>query len=270
MTSITVNSILRVAYCSLQNHIVKRCPLTRSSRLTISTKSTAIDSVFALKSACKTYSTRCCPFMHQNDGDTAAASQSSSTSTATKLSSSSSSSLARKPSSRSPSSSSSPLIPSCSPLPLVKSVAANMSTDAAAARCPFALGRPLDASALADAASSAYRSTRNNRAAEVAQTVVRSYHELPTPKGFRIFGTSLNLIRRGGAAFLHEYCDSLHKQLGPIYRERLGPQECVFIADPQMVRRLYQNEGKHPRHLVPESWLIYNEIKGIERGLFFM
>ena len=74
----------------------------------------------------------------------------------------------------------------------------------------------------------------------------------------------------GGAPFLHKYCDHLHKQLGPIYKEKLGPTECIFLADPNMIRQVYQNEGKYPKHLVPEAWLIFNQVKGIKRGLFFM
>ncbi|XP_015783494.1 cytochrome P450 315a1, mitochondrial [Tetranychus urticae] len=96
------------------------------------------------------------------------------------------------------------------------------------------------------------------------------FEEMPTPKSYPVVGTTLTLMAFGGAAHLHEYCDSRHKELGPIYREKLGPTECVFIADSSMVQKVYSNEGRFPNHMVPEAWTIYNEITGVKRGLFFM
>nr|QFU80946.1 cyp315a1 [Eotetranychus kankitus] len=102
------------------------------------------------------------------------------------------------------------------------------------------------------------------------QQSVKPFDELPTPKSYPIVGTTLTLMAFGGAAHLHEYCDSRHKELGPIYREKLGPTDCVFIADSSMAQKVYSNEGRFPNHLVPEAWTIYNEMTGIKRGLFFM
>lgn len=98
----------------------------------------------------------------------------------------------------------------------------------------------------------------------------KSFESIPTFNGWRISGISLKFICCGGAAYLHEYCDSLHKKLGTIYREKIGPLDAVFVSDPKMICKVYQNEGKYPNHFVPEAWTIYNEVKGIKRGLFFM
>ncbi|XP_076334685.1 cytochrome P450 315a1, mitochondrial-like [Tachypleus tridentatus] len=98
----------------------------------------------------------------------------------------------------------------------------------------------------------------------------KPYEAIPSPKGLPLMGTTLELLSSGGAPKIHEYCDRRHKELGRIYREKLGSIEAVFVADSELIQSVYQNEGRYPMHLVPEPWLIYNETKGIQRGLFFM
>ena len=58
--------------------------------------------------------------------------------------------------------------------------------------------------------------------------------------------------------------------IGPIYREQLGPVEGVFIADDSLIKEVFSQEDANPKHLIPEPWLIYNEIKKVQRGLFFL
>lgn len=96
------------------------------------------------------------------------------------------------------------------------------------------------------------------------------FSALPRPKGLPVLGTALDVLRAGGATKIHEYCDRRHRELGPIYRETLGSVDAVFVADSALIQKVYTNEGKFPMHMVPEAWLIYNEVKGIQRGLFFM
>lgn len=71
---------------------------------------------------------------------------------------------------------------------------------------------------------------------------------------------------------LHEYADSRHKQLGPIYCEKLGGNaELVFVSDPMLIRKLLLNlEGKYPIHILPDPWVLYEKLYGSKRGLFFM
>ena len=42
---------------------------------------------------------------------------------------------------------------------------------------------------------------------------------LPVPK---FLGTSLAVMKFGGAPRIHEYCASRHKELGPVYKEKSG------------------------------------------------
>ncbi|OQR72646.1 cytochrome P450 315a1, partial [Tropilaelaps mercedesae] len=99
---------------------------------------------------------------------------------------------------------------------------------------------------------------------------VRPYDAMPTPRALPIVGTTLDVARFGGATRIHEYCDHRHKQLGPIYREKLGTVEAVFVADSALIQQVYANEGRYPQHMVPEAWTIYNQKKNIKRGLFFI
>lgn len=71
---------------------------------------------------------------------------------------------------------------------------------------------------------------------------------------------------------LHEYIDQRHKKLGSIFKEQLdGKTDLVFISDPAIIKTLFLNhEGKHPMHILPEPWVLYEKLKGSRRGLFFM
>ncbi|CAH2096099.1 unnamed protein product [Euphydryas editha] len=96
--------------------------------------------------------------------------------------------------------------------------------------------------------------------------------DIPRPKSLPIIGTKLDLIIGGSGKKLHEYIDNRHKQLGPIFAERLsGSTELVFISDPVLIKSLFMNlEGKYPIHLLPDPWTLYEKIYGSQRGLFFM
>jgi ecdysteroid 2-hydroxylase len=75
----------------------------------------------------------------------------------------------------------------------------------------------------------------------------------------------------GGAQRLHEYVDRRHRELGPVYREQIGPVRGVFINSPDEFRRIFLRlEGSTPRHFLPEAWMLYNEIRSQRRGLLFM
>ncbi|GAB6030307.1 hypothetical protein CHUAL_005980 [Chamberlinius hualienensis] len=100
--------------------------------------------------------------------------------------------------------------------------------------------------------------------------VVKSYSEIPSPRGLPLIGTQLDLLWSGSVSRLHLYCHKRHQELGPIYTEKLGVIEAVFVGDSQLIHHIYRNEGKYPRHLVPEAWIIYNQITNNKRGLFFM
>nr|UYC47530.1 cytochrome P450 enzyme [Schistocerca gregaria] len=92
----------------------------------------------------------------------------------------------------------------------------------------------------------------------------------PSPRGLPLLGTTLDLLAAGAAPRLHRYVDRRHRELGPVFRESIGPVDAVFVADANEMRRVFSVEGRYPAHIVPESWLLYNEVYGYKRGLFFM
>ncbi|KAG7208926.1 hypothetical protein KM043_015105 [Ampulex compressa] len=105
-----------------------------------------------------------------------------------------------------------------------------------------------------------------------ATTTVTSavLQEMPEPRGLPVFGTLLSLAASGGAKHLHEYVEKRHKELGPVYRERIGPVKAVFVNSPCEFRRIFRLEGPTPKHFLPDAWVLYNELRNRRRGVLFM
>ncbi|XP_060518798.1 cytochrome P450 315a1, mitochondrial isoform X2 [Cylas formicarius] len=96
--------------------------------------------------------------------------------------------------------------------------------------------------------------------------------DVPSPKKLPLIGKWVNLplVLAGSMPKLHWYIDKRHKQLGPIFKDQIGPVNCVFVSDPEGIRSVFAQEGKYPIHILPEAWLTYNRIYNIKRGIFFM
>ncbi|XP_076626534.1 cytochrome P450 family protein sad isoform X1 [Colletes latitarsis] len=94
--------------------------------------------------------------------------------------------------------------------------------------------------------------------------------EAPKPRGLPVIGTLFSFLFSGGVKQQHEYVNRRHKELGPVYRERIGPVSAVFVNSPHEFHRIFRLEGSAPKHFLPEAWTLYNEIRKCRRGLFFM
>lgn len=110
-------------------------------------------------------------------------------------------------------------------------------------------------------------STRLSTTEVKEQNVINKFSDIPTEKG--LLPAFVRLLLDGGPGYLHEHCDRLHRKLGPIFRNKLGSKELVFLADSKLMQYVMAHEGQHPHHTVPEAWLYYNQIKNLQRGLFF-
>lgn len=99
---------------------------------------------------------------------------------------------------------------------------------------------------------------------------VRFKSDVPAPRWFPVVGSTLSLLAAGGAPKLHLYVHRRHAELGPIFRDKIGSLNAVFVADPEMYRAVFAQEGKHPAHFLPEAWNVYNQMSGKSRGLLFM
>lgn len=113
-------------------------------------------------------------------------------------------------------------------------------------------------------------SAKHNKAPEPVASAARSFDQIPAPKSLPVIGTTLSLIAAGGAPKLHLYINKRHRELGTIFRDKIGPISAVFVSDPEYMRTMFNLEGKHPKHVLPEGWVVYNKIRGYKRGLFFM
>uniref|UniRef100_A0A8D9AZY4 Cytochrome P450 315a1, mitochondrial n=1 Tax=Cacopsylla melanoneura TaxID=428564 RepID=A0A8D9AZY4_9HEMI len=93
---------------------------------------------------------------------------------------------------------------------------------------------------------------------------------IPSPKSLPLVGTLFSLLKEGGGAQLHKYVERRHQELGPIYKESIGPVEAYFVKNPNDMRQVFAAEGMYPVHVLPECWMKYNSLYGCNRGLYFM
>lgn len=97
-----------------------------------------------------------------------------------------------------------------------------------------------------------------------------SKQDIPIVKGLPVIGTIFSVLAAGGGRKLHEYIDKRHQQYGSVFREKLGSVDAIWISDPLDMKLLFAQEGKCPKHILPEAWLLYINTYGQKRGLYFM
>lgn len=93
---------------------------------------------------------------------------------------------------------------------------------------------------------------------------------IPSVKGLPLIGTAFSIMAAGGGRKLHEYIDKRHQQYGPVFREKLGSVDAIWICNPLDMKLLFAQEGKFPQHILPDAWLLYNNTFGQQRGVYFM
>ncbi|KAJ8934195.1 hypothetical protein NQ314_013512 [Rhamnusium bicolor] len=106
------------------------------------------------------------------------------------------------------------------------------------------------------------------RAVFAQEAAVLNFEDIPSPRGLPFVGSTFTLLASGEQ--LHEYLDKRHKELGPIFKDKIGPLSAVFLSDPDEMRAVFAQEGKYPLHMHPDPWLIYNKKRNYTRGLIFM
>lgn len=143
-----------------------------------------------------------------------------------------------------------------------------MSIPSARVVCPFT--STLVAKAVSRPVCPSFITPRQTDVPRTTKKSIMPFESIPAAKGLPIFGTSLDLIKFGGASQLHNFCDQRHKVLGNVFREKMGNLDCVFVADASLMQYIYSSEGQYPVHAVPEPWTIFNQQRGVQRGLFFM
>ncbi|XP_012603699.1 cholesterol side-chain cleavage enzyme, mitochondrial isoform X2 [Microcebus murinus] len=86
----------------------------------------------------------------------------------------------------------------------------------------------------------------------------RPYNEIPSP-GDNGWLNLYRFWRETGTNKIHHHHLQNFQKYGPIFREKLGTVESVYIIDPEDVAVLFNSEGPNPeRYLIP-PWVTYHQ-----------
>ncbi|XP_059489347.1 probable cytochrome P450 49a1 [Neocloeon triangulifer] len=79
-------------------------------------------------------------------------------------------------------------------------------------------------------------------------TTAKPYSSLPTPKSWPLIGNAHLFGKKGPYTFerLTEAVNSLAKELGPVFKLKLGSTEMVISIDPEDSKKMFQAEGVRP------------------------
>ncbi|XP_020850309.1 LOW QUALITY PROTEIN: cholesterol side-chain cleavage enzyme, mitochondrial [Phascolarctos cinereus] len=96
----------------------------------------------------------------------------------------------------------------------------------------------------------------------------RPYNEIPS-KGSNGWMNLLQFWMENGLHNLHVRTLQSFQQLGPIYREKLGNTESVFIINPADAACLFGAEGPYPERYVISPWSAYHTFMKKPIGVLF-
>ncbi|EQC37282.1 hypothetical protein SDRG_05506 [Saprolegnia diclina VS20] len=105
---------------------------------------------------------------------------------------------------------------------------------------------------------------RQSAGRRAKSTAARAWDDIPTAPeyGFGPFKSSgLYFIRNNGLRVTYERFQTLHRELGPIFKLRFAPftPYLVSVADPEATALVCRTEGAMPqRHLFP-AWTLYRQ-----------
>ncbi|XP_046574216.1 1,25-dihydroxyvitamin D(3) 24-hydroxylase, mitochondrial-like [Haliotis rubra] len=90
--------------------------------------------------------------------------------------------------------------------------------------------------------------------------------QIPGPKGLSMISSTFQSATNAAAS--HKWIQGRHEEFGPIFRERMGVMDLVFISDADAVEQLLRQDGKYPERLQIHHWLDYRKRHEIPTGLF--
>ncbi|XP_030634457.1 1,25-dihydroxyvitamin D(3) 24-hydroxylase, mitochondrial [Chanos chanos] len=106
-------------------------------------------------------------------------------------------------------------------------------------------------------------------AAEIAPCG-HNLNSIPGPTNWPIFGSLVELLRKGGLRRQHEALIDYHKKFGKIFRMKLGSFESVHIGAPCLLEALYRKEGNYPQRLEIKPWKAYRDMRDEAYGLLIL
>ncbi|XP_023142738.1 1,25-dihydroxyvitamin D(3) 24-hydroxylase, mitochondrial [Amphiprion ocellaris] len=103
-----------------------------------------------------------------------------------------------------------------------------------------------------------------------AASRAHSLDAMPGPTNFPVFGSLVELLRKGGLRRQHEALIDYHKKFGKIFRMKLGSFESVHIGAPCLLEALYRKEGNYPQRLEIKPWKAYRDLRDEAYGLLIL
>ncbi|XP_035883874.1 cholesterol side-chain cleavage enzyme, mitochondrial isoform X3 [Phyllostomus discolor] len=94
--------------------------------------------------------------------------------------------------------------------------------------------------------------------ARISTRVPRPFSEIPSP-GDNGWLNLYHFWREKGSQNLHYHQAENFQKYGPIYREKFGNMESVFIIDPEDVALLFKCEGSTPERYCIPPWVAYHQ-----------
>ncbi|KAL5022074.1 hypothetical protein ScPMuIL_001229 [Solemya velum] len=100
-------------------------------------------------------------------------------------------------------------------------------------------------------------------------TKLKSFEEVPGPKGLPVIGTLLDYFKKDGPRFnkMFEAYQNRALQYGDIYKENIATISTVVISDPDEYAKVIRAEGRYPNRREMEPLAYYRKQKGIGLGL---
>ncbi|XP_059837136.1 cytochrome P450 11B, mitochondrial [Hypanus sabinus] len=105
------------------------------------------------------------------------------------------------------------------------------------------------------------------RVSQSGETQPLPYREIPSTGGSG-WVNLYRLWRDRNIGNQHLIINRNFQRLGPIYRDKLGTRESVYIFHPEDAMALFQTEGPNPERMVLEAWAEHREYRNHKRGLF--
>ena len=75
---------------------------------------------------------------------------------------------------------------------------------------------------------------------------VRSFEEIPGPKGFPYFGDLFNYLKKSEFKPMMTDLKNSFEKYGPIFKRTIMGRTMVWIQDPRDVEIVFKAEGRHP------------------------
>ncbi|KAG3262263.1 cholesterol side-chain cleavage enzyme, mitochondrial [Ictidomys tridecemlineatus] len=86
----------------------------------------------------------------------------------------------------------------------------------------------------------------------------RPFSEIPSP-GDNGWLNLYHFWRENGAYRIHYHHVQNFQKYGPIYREKLGNVESVYIMDPEDAALIFKSEGPNPERFLIPPWVAYHQ-----------